>query len=192
MLLPYLTRYEELAHWVDDVRARMDNQVHIGAMVETPIAALDIGNWFDRIDFIAGNYLQDELPGGFDAVWMSHILHGEGPKECRRILRKTVKARTGGGQVITKVDMATGTVLYSSPVMDGFTGDQRVFIGWAQSWRSMRREEALREMIATDPHSPPQYRVNGVVRNIPEFYEAFQVAENDALYLPPEERVKIW
>jgi putative endopeptidase len=79
-----------------------------------------------------------------------------------------------------------------APVMDGFTGDQRVFIGWAQSWRSMRREEALREMIATDPHSPPQYRVNGVVRNIPEFYEAFQVAENDALYLPPEERVKIW
>ena len=72
------------------------------------------------------------------------------------------------------------------------TGDQRVFIGWAQSWRSMRREEALREMIATDPHSPPQYRVNGVVRNIPEFYEAFQVAETDALYLPPEERVKIW
>ena len=79
-----------------------------------------------------------------------------------------------------------------APVMDGFTGDQRVFIGWAQSWRSMRREEALREMIATDPHSPPQYRVNGVVRNIPEFYEAFQVAETDALYLPPEERVKIW
>ena len=61
-----------------------------------------------------------------------------------------------------------------------------------QSWRSMRREESLREMIATDPHSPPQYRVNGVVRNIPEFYEAFEVAETDALYLPPEERVKIW
>ena len=79
-----------------------------------------------------------------------------------------------------------------APVMDGYTGDQRVFIGWAQSWRSKQREEALREQIATDPHSPRQYRVNGVVRNIPEFYEAFEVAENDSLYLPPEERVKIW
>ncbi|NNE05282.1 MAG: M13 family metallopeptidase [Xanthomonadales bacterium] len=79
-----------------------------------------------------------------------------------------------------------------APVMDGFTGDQRVFIGYAQGWRGIQREEALRQQIATDPHSPRQYRVNGVVRNIPEFYEAFDVSEDDALYLPPGERVKIW
>ena len=79
-----------------------------------------------------------------------------------------------------------------APVMDGYTGQQRVFIGYAQGWRGMAREEALREQIATDPHSPRQYRVNGVVRNVPEFYEAFDIAETDALYLPPEERVKIW
>ncbi len=79
-----------------------------------------------------------------------------------------------------------------APVMDGFTGRQRVFIGYAQSWRSKAREEALRHQINTDPHSPAEYRVNGVVRNVPEFYEAFEVAETDALYLPPEERVKIW
>ncbi|MDX1459880.1 MAG: M13 family metallopeptidase [Xanthomonadales bacterium] len=79
-----------------------------------------------------------------------------------------------------------------APVMDGFTGDQRVFIGYAQGWRGIQREQALREQIATDPHSPRQYRVNGVVRNIPEFYTAFNVTEDDALYLPPEERVKIW
>jgi len=79
-----------------------------------------------------------------------------------------------------------------APVMEGFTGVQRVFIGYAQGWLGKSRDEALREQIATDPHSPRQYRVNGVVRNIPEFYEAFDVAETDALYLAPEERVKIW
>ena len=79
-----------------------------------------------------------------------------------------------------------------APVLDGYTGVQRVFIGYAQSWRSKAREEALRHQINTDPHSPPKYRVNGVVRNVPEFYEAFDVAETDALYLPPDERVKIW
>ncbi len=78
------------------------------------------------------------------------------------------------------------------PVLDGFTGEQRVFIGYAQGWRGKSRDEALRVQINTDPHSPRQYRVNGVVRNIPEFYGAFDVAETDALYLAPEDRVKIW
>jgi putative endopeptidase len=80
----------------------------------------------------------------------------------------------------------------ASPVMDGYTGQQRVFIGYAQGWRGKSRDEALRVQINTDPHSPRQYRVNGVVRNVPEFYEAFDIAESDALYLAPEERVKIW
>jgi putative endopeptidase len=78
------------------------------------------------------------------------------------------------------------------PVLDGYTGQQRVFIGYAQAWRRKSRDEALRVQINTDPHSPAQYRVNGVVRNVPEFYEAFEIAETDALYLAPEERVKIW
>lgn len=79
-----------------------------------------------------------------------------------------------------------------SPVLDGFTGEQRVFLGWAQAWRSKSREEAMRNLVATNPHAPAIFRVNGVVRNIPEFYELFDVKEGDALYLPPEERVKIW
>ena len=77
-------------------------------------------------------------------------------------------------------------------VMDGFTAEQRVFIGYAQSWRSITRDEALRNRINTDPHAPRKYRVNGVVRNVPEFYEAFDVAADDDLYLAPEDRVKIW
>ncbi len=79
-----------------------------------------------------------------------------------------------------------------SPVMDGFTGEQRVFIGYAQSWRSKSRDEALRVQINTDPHSPATFRVNGVVRNIPEFYAAFNVQESDSLYLAADKRVKIW
>lgn len=79
-----------------------------------------------------------------------------------------------------------------APVIDGLTGEQRVFLGYGQVWRRKYRDEELRKRIATDPHSPARYRANGPVRNVPEFYEAFNVAEDDALYLPPEERVKIW
>lgn len=79
-----------------------------------------------------------------------------------------------------------------APVLDGFTGEQRVMIGYGQVWINKYRDEFLRTQINTDPHSPAQYRVNGIVRNVPEFYEAFDVKPEDALYLPPEQRVKIW
>jgi len=79
-----------------------------------------------------------------------------------------------------------------APIIDGYTGEQRVFLGYAQVWRRKYREEELRRRIAIDPHSPAEYRTNGIVRNVPEFYEAFDVKEGDALYLSPEERVKIW
>ena len=79
-----------------------------------------------------------------------------------------------------------------APVIDGFTGEQRVFLGWAQAWRTKARDEFLRQMVVTNPHSPPQFRVDGVVRNIDAWYAAFGVEPDDALYLPPEERVRIW
>jgi putative endopeptidase len=78
------------------------------------------------------------------------------------------------------------------PVIDGLTGDQRFFLAWAQVWRSTQREESNRNRLRTDPHSPEQFRVNGVVRNIDEWYEAFNVQPGDKMYLPPEERVRIW
>jgi putative endopeptidase len=80
----------------------------------------------------------------------------------------------------------------SSPKIDGFTGEQRVLIGWAQAWLSKDREESLRKQVASDPHSPAKFRVNGIVRNLPEFYTAFNVKPGDSLYLPPEKRVRIW
>jgi putative endopeptidase len=79
-----------------------------------------------------------------------------------------------------------------APIIDGFTGVQRVFLGFGQVWNGKYRDEALRLQIGTDPHAPGMYRANGSVRNVPEFYEAFDVSEDDALYLAPEDRVKIW
>lgn len=78
------------------------------------------------------------------------------------------------------------------PVIDGFTGIQRVFLGFGQVWRGQYRDETLRLQIGTDPHSPSMYRANGPVRNVPEWYEAFGITADNELYLPPEERVKIW
>ncbi|MDH4065333.1 MAG: M13 family metallopeptidase, partial [Acidobacteriota bacterium] len=78
------------------------------------------------------------------------------------------------------------------PTMDGLTGDQRFFTGWAQVWAGKMREDMLRQMVMTNPHSPEVYRANGPVRNVPEFYEAFEVKEGDALFLAPERRAKIW
>jgi putative endopeptidase len=78
------------------------------------------------------------------------------------------------------------------PVVDGFTGDQRFFLAYGQSWRSKLREDALRERLLSDPHSPPEQRVNGVVRNVDAWYRAFDIKSGDKLYLPPQERVSIW
>lgn len=80
----------------------------------------------------------------------------------------------------------------AAPVVDGLTGDQRFFLGWAQVWRAKAREDEVRRRLLTDPHSPPEYRVNGVVRNLDAWYDAFDVSEDDALYLAPEDRVRIW
>ncbi|MEL6474207.1 MAG: M13 family metallopeptidase [Pseudomonadota bacterium] len=79
-----------------------------------------------------------------------------------------------------------------APVLAGLTGDQRFFLAWAQVWRNMYREESLRQQLIRGPHSPPRYRVNGIVRNFDEWYEAFGVDESHELYLPPEERIRIW
>ena len=78
-----------------------------------------------------------------------------------------------------------------APVIDGFTGDQRFFIAYAQTWSSKMREEALKARIATDGHAPGQYRAL-TVRNLDAWYDAFNVQPGDKLYLPPEKRVKVW
>jgi predicted metalloendopeptidase len=80
----------------------------------------------------------------------------------------------------------------AAPVLDGKTGDQRFFLSWAQVWRELNRDASLRNQVMSDPHSPGVFRVDGVVRNLDAWYEAFDVKEGDALWLAPEERVHIW
>jgi predicted metalloendopeptidase len=80
----------------------------------------------------------------------------------------------------------------TAPVLDGFTGDQRFFIGWSQVWARNYREDELRKRLKTDPHSPSEYRANGILRNMPAFGKAFDVKEGDKLYLPREQLVRIW
>jgi len=79
-----------------------------------------------------------------------------------------------------------------APVIDGFTGDQRFFIGWAQAWARKYREDELRKRLMTDPHAPSEYRTNAVVMNLDAFHEAFGTKPGDKMYRPPQERVRIW
>jgi putative endopeptidase len=79
-----------------------------------------------------------------------------------------------------------------APVLDGFTGLQRVLFGWAQVWRVVTRDEEAIRRLAVDPHSPPDLRCNAVVTNLDAFHEAFGVQGSDALFTPPERRVRIW
>jgi len=79
-----------------------------------------------------------------------------------------------------------------APVINGFTGEQRLYMGWAQVWRSKMREPAQIAQVKTDPHSPGQYRANGTLKNQPGFYEAFKVKQGDKMYLAPKDRVIIW
>jgi len=80
----------------------------------------------------------------------------------------------------------------ASPVLDGFTGDQRIFLGWAQGWREKRRADSLRQQVTSDVHSPAIARVNGVVRNIGDWYAAYGVTPGQGLYLSPAARVSVW
>ncbi len=79
-----------------------------------------------------------------------------------------------------------------APVIDGFTGDQRFFLSWAQVWRTQFRDDALRQQLATGPHSPGMIRAYAPLRNIDAWYRAFDVQPSDPLFIPPEERVRIW
>ncbi|HWS58999.1 MAG TPA: M13 family metallopeptidase [Actinotalea sp.] len=88
--------------------------------------------------------------------------------------------------------IALGRPLEQAPVIDGLTGLQRVLLGWAQVWQAKGRDEEVVRRLATDPHSPNEFRCNGVLRNVEEFYTAYDVRPDDALYLAPQDRVRIW
>ncbi len=79
-----------------------------------------------------------------------------------------------------------------SPVIDGYTGTQRLLLSWAQVWQQKGRDAETIRLLTIDPHSPNEFRCNQIVRNIDAFYDAFEVTADDALWLDPTERVTIW
>jgi putative endopeptidase len=79
-----------------------------------------------------------------------------------------------------------------APVLDGLTGDQRVLLGWAQAWRGKVTDAYVTQQVVNDPHSPRQFRVNGIVRNLDAWYQAFGIKLDEKLYVAPENRVRIW
>ena len=97
-----------------------------------------------------------------------------------------------GGLSIAYQAHRIGAVDQPSEPIDGYTAEQRLFLSWGAIWQSKARPETVRQRLATDPHSPNEFRCNQIVRNIPEFYAAFDVTESDALWLPEDQRVKIW
>jgi putative endopeptidase len=79
-----------------------------------------------------------------------------------------------------------------APVLDGYTGDQRFFLSYGQIWRALYRDGAMRAQVLSNPHSPPEFRVIGVVRNVDDWYKAFNVTKDQKYYLAPTDRVKLW
>jgi neprilysin/putative endopeptidase len=165
----------EIGHGFDDQGAKYDGD---GNMVDwwTDDDRTEFGKRTKALIEQYNEFEPKELPG--------HHVNGE----------FTIGENIGdlGGLSIAIAAYKIATEGTEPPVIDGLTGLQRVFFGWAQVWRTKAREaEALRR-LAVDPHSPPEFRCNGVVRNLDTFHEEFDVKPGDALYLEPEKRVKIW
>ena len=163
----------EMGHGFDDQGAKSD----ANGVLRTWWSDADVDAFKKRTDVLADQYSTFEpLPG----------IKVNG--------RLTLGENIGDVGGLTVAYKAYQLALGDKPdaTIDGYSGDQRFFLGWAQVWRTLYRDQALRNQVLTDPHSPAMYRVNGVVRNLDAWYRAFDVKEGDALYLPPDARVKIW
>jgi len=165
----------EMGHGFDDQGAKSDGTGNLR-------------DWWTPTDKAAFEKLQDKLAAQYD----SFCPFDDG-KTCVNG-RLTMGENIGdlGGLSLAYRAYKLSLNGKTAPVIDGFTGDQRFFMGWAQVWRSKVREAQARQFLVTDPHSPPQYRVNGIVRNFSEWYKAFDVKPGEKLYLAPKDRVRIW
>ena len=166
----------EMGHGFDDQGAKSDGS---GKLT----------NWWSPEDKAAFNAKGDALAAQYDA-----FCPFEGDSETCVNGRLTLGENIGDLSGLSLAYRAYKLALNGeeAPVIDGLTGDQRFFLAWAQVWRSAIRPDALRQQMLTDPHSPAEFRVNGPVRNVDAWYDAFGVTKGDDLYLPPEKRVHIW
>ena len=163
----------EMGHGFDDQGAKSDAH----GILRDWWSPTDVEHFNSLVERLAAQYDRFEpLPG---IHVNGHLTSGENIGD------------NGGTQVAyAAYQLALGNS--QAPVLDGTTGDQRFFLGWAQVWRYMIRDGQLRSLVLSNPHAPPQYRINGVVRNNAAWYAAFNVQPGDALYLPPDQRVTIW
>lgn len=166
----------EIGHGFDDQGAKYDGD---GNLVD----------WWtdqDRTEFSARTGKLIDQYGAFTPVGLDeqYKVNGE----------FTIGENIGdlGGLSIALVAYRLATEGTTPPVIDGLSGEQRVFFSWAQIWRTKTRDAEAIRRLSIDPHSPPEFRCNGVVRNIDAFYSAFDVTPGDALYLDESERVRIW
>jgi predicted metalloendopeptidase len=142
--------------------------------------------WWQARDAQAFQGLIDQLVAQYNAYEVLPGLHVNG--------RLTVGENIGdlGGLSLAYAAYRASLRGVEAPVLDGFTGNQRFFLAWAQIWRQLRRAESQRNLLMSDPHSPSRLRVDGVVRNMDAFYRAFDLQPTDALWLDPARRVSIW
>jgi putative endopeptidase len=164
----------EMGHGFDDQGAKSDAQ---GVLRD----------WWNANDVAAFTQVTDRLVAQYDAFSPLEGINVNG----RLTLGENI-GDNGGLQVAYHAYTHGHLNGQPAEAIDGVTGDQRFFLGWAQAWRALIRDEALRNQVLTDPHSPAIYRCNGTVRNMDAWYTAFDVQPGDALYLAPADRVTIW
>jgi putative endopeptidase len=165
----------EIGHGFDDQGSKYD-------------AKGKLENWWTEEDRAAFEALADRLVAQYDGY--CPLDDGKTCVNGRFTLGENIGDLAGLNLAYRAYKMALNGK--EAPVLDGLTGDQRFFLAYGQVWRSTIREDNMRQRLQTDPHAPNPYRANGAVRNVDAWYEAFGVTPDDDLYLPPEERVKIW
>jgi hypothetical protein len=182
----YVQALYHLTHTLDNTRPVIGNDGW--ESVATDI--MGIHDYDDQPERIARRYRADEVlprlfkrerPGG-------RMLVLEGHSQADQPLMLT----EFGGLALAHRAYRISLEGRPAPVIDGFTGDQRFFIGWAQVWRSITRDEYLRQQLLWMPHAPPRVRANGPLGHIEAFYTAFNVQPGDKLYIEPAKRIRIW
>ena len=163
----------EMGHGFDDQGAKFDGNGNMR-------------DWWTEADLTAFKAKGNALIAQFDGYQVFDDLHVNGSL--------TLGENIGDLSGITIAYKAYQMSLNGkeAPIIDGLTGDQRFFMGFTQIWRVKMKEEALRNRVATDPHSPGHFRALGALSNMPEFYSTYDVKEGDKMYIAPEKRVKIW
>ena len=163
----------EISHGFDDQGRKIDASGAIrdwwtaGDAERFEAEAKKFGAQYAAFEVVPGSFINPELTMGENIADLAGVL----------VAYDAYKKSLGGEE---------------APVIDGLTGDQRFFLAYAQVWRAKAREDSLRNQVATDPHSPARYRTIAPLRNVDAWYEAFGITPDDAMYIAPEDRARIW